>query len=135
MQGTLIFSGMKQHIGCPTHNKSYTLDLVLTRWDENTTEVLATDPQLSDHYLVSFRLHTELVKPSKKKVTYRNLKAIDLQSFERDLKNSELFLCNSEDVNYLANLYNTTLKDLLNAHAPELTKVAMGREFLGITTP
>ena len=107
----------------------------MTRSEENISEVLATDPQLSDHYLVSFRLHTELVKPSKKKVTYRNLKAIDLQSFERDLKNSELFLCNSEDVNYLANLYNTTLKDLLNAHAPELTKVAMGREFLGITTP
>ena len=86
LQDTLTSFGMKQHIWCATHNKSHTLDLVLTRSEENITDVHVTDPQLSDHYLVSFRLHTELDKHEKKKVKYRKLKAINIQSFERDLK-------------------------------------------------
>ena len=128
LQDTLTSFGIKQHVGCATHNKSHTLDLVMTRSEEHITEVHVTDPQLSDHYLVSFRLHTELVKYRKKKVQYRKLKAINLDSFERDLKNSDLFHCNSEDVDILTNLYDTTLKDLLNKHAPEITKLVSDRQ-------
>ena len=92
LQNTLTTFGIKQHVGCATHNKSHTLDLVMTRSEEHITEVHVTDPQLSDHYLVSFRLHTELVKYRKKKVQYRKLKAINLDSFERDLKTLTYFI-------------------------------------------
>ena len=33
------------------------------------------------------------------------------------------YQCESEDANFLVNLYDRTLTDLLNKHAPEITKV------------
>ena len=103
----------------------------MTRLEENIMDLCVTDPKLSDHRLVSFRLETELVEQQKKKtVTYRKLKAINLQSFEKDLKNSELYQCESEDANFLANLYDRTLTDLLNKHAPEITKMVSDRQMV-----
>ena len=58
------------------------------------------------------------------------LKPINLQSFESDLKNSELYQCESEDANFLANLYDRTLKDLLNKHAPEIIKMVSDRHMV-----
>ena len=109
---------------------SHTLDLVMTRSDENITDLCITDPMLSDHFLVSFKLESELVKKEKQKIKYRKLKSINLQSFEKDLKNSELYQCESEDVNFLAKLYDRTLNDLLNKHAPEVTKLVTDRQMV-----
>ena len=130
LRDTLSAFGIKQHVECATHNKSHTLDLVMTKLEENITDLRVTDPQLSDHHLVFFGLETELVEKQKKTVTYRKLKAINLQSFENDLKNSELYQCESEDVNFLANLYDRTLTDLLNKHAPEITKMVSDRQMV-----
>ena len=67
LRDTLSAFGIKQHVECATHNKSHTLDLVMTRLEENITDLRVTDPHLSDHHLVSFGLETELVEKQKKK--------------------------------------------------------------------
>ncbi len=120
--------GLVNHVHVPTHRLGNTLDLILTR---NNDELLFTEPtagyMISDHCFV----HTKLAFPrpdlTVKSSTFRNLKEIDLLSFRADLAEivSELLPINGIEV--LASLYNQRLGDCLDKHAPLITRESVVR--------
>ena len=58
---------LKQHVSFPTHNKGHTLDLVLTSKDSNILNDLeVTENDLSHHYLIDFKLSTEIKTHNRK---------------------------------------------------------------------
>ena len=68
-----------------------------------------------------------------KKVTFRQIKTVDINCFKRDLSNSDLcrngydeFL-NPKDVEKLLSVYDTTLSAVLDMHAPLKTKTVKVR--------
>lgn len=111
---------MMQHVTGATHSDDHTLDVVITRCDEQFVRDLRVhDPAISDHLAVMCKLL--FVKPSykRKEILFRNLKSIDMETFRRDLKDSDLFnLTDDQDLSQLIGSYNHTLKSLLDLHAP-----------------
>jgi endonuclease/exonuclease/phosphatase family metal-dependent hydrolase len=48
---------LQQHINVPTHGSGHTLDLIITRPDENiASNFSVSDPVISDHYVVNCTL-------------------------------------------------------------------------------
>ena len=56
-------------------------------------------------------------------MTIRNLKNLDIASFENDIQQSPLVTAPPDNIEELVNLYNTTLSDTLDSHAPARTKM------------
>ena len=119
---------LEQHVSGPTHKKGHTLDLVLTRSDELfISDLYVQAPIISDHSGISFSLPMEKSLPEKQTRTYRCLKDIDVDAFEKDILQSSLHTSPAEDVNDLVNQYNTVLTELLDKHAPPKTKLVTVR--------
>ena len=123
--------GLRQHVTQPTHVHGHTLDLLITRWsDQIIKDPPYVDRVISDHVSLLCKLHP--VKPAMtiKKVTYRKLKSVDLQSLNRDLATSAL--CNDPprdqadlgplELDAPVRSYNTTLSKATDRHAPLKTK-------------
>ena len=53
-----------------------------------------------------------------KHAEYRKLKSIDITKLKEDIRNSQLYQDPPNDLNMLLDCYNTTLKSLLDDHAP-----------------
>ena len=69
---------LKQNISLPTHKSGSTLDLIITRADENiASKFIVFDPVLSDHYMVGCTLTLTKVPFEKKEICYRTLKSIN----------------------------------------------------------
>ena len=64
---------------------------------------------------------------SRKKVSFRKVKAIDITSFTDDLSASELCQHPPSEPALLVDCYNTTLAELLDRHAPLKTKTVTVR--------
>ena len=58
------------------------------------------------------------MQSARKKIQYRNWKALDVDTFKNDLADSELISHPSDNVNDLVLLYNNVLKELVDKHAP-----------------
>ena len=70
---------LKQHIHEPTHIKGNILDLVITENRDNYfQDATISRHDVSDHFLVSFRLATKLASCSSKKIRYRPIKKVDV---------------------------------------------------------
>ena len=106
----------------PTHVKQHHLDLILD--DSNKLLVHNVKPGmfLSDHCFIHCQLIIAKNPPITELVTYRKIKAIDLESFKQDL---ELALSNQHqgNIDEAVNFYNDKVKYILDTHAPEKTKV------------
>ena len=71
---------LKQHINVSTHRSGHTLDLVITRSDENVASKFDVyDPSISDHFVVSCML--SLPSFERKEICCRKLNSIDMQTF------------------------------------------------------
>ena len=106
---------MIQHVNGPTHKKGHTLDLIITRAaDELVTNIETRDPMLSDHSA------DRLKKPplERKEISYRKLHSVNMDSFNDDLKQSNLLTTNTLDLTSLTEQYENTLKETLEKHAP-----------------
>ena len=77
---------------------------------------------LLDHCFIHYQLTIAKNPPITESVTYRKIKAIDLEAFKQDL---ELALSNQHqgNINEAVNFYNDKVKHVLDTHAPEKTKV------------
>ncbi len=50
--------GVRQHVSGPTHSRNHTLDLILSHGiDVSGVEILQQSDDISDHYLVLYKLH------------------------------------------------------------------------------
>jgi len=106
--------GLNQHIDGPTHSNGHTLDLVITKPDENLLNNFdMVDPSISDPLAILCRLSL------KKEIIYRKLRSVDIDKFIQDITNTNLMNnTDSYDVTTLVDEYNNTLSTILNRHAP-----------------
>ena len=95
------------------------MDLILTRSDQTLFCVVMSDidNEIFDHYAVRFALPLPT-----KQITYRRMKAIDVDEFASDLQNSRLFSLETDDVDVLAETYNSVLCEVLGQHSPLKSK-------------
>ena len=108
---------LHQHISSPTHNKGHTLDLVITSRDPNLlTDVNVTEIDLSHHYLIDFKLTTEIKTLQQKVVTYRSTKNVDMMKFNEDVQNRLNTLPPTRDLATKVENYNVTLTQIVQEH-------------------
>ena len=128
--------GLRQHVSQPTHVHGHTLDLIITRWsDQIIQDPPQTDRFISDHASLLCKLLQDKPAVTTKKVTYRRLKSVDLDSLKADLAASglcqeqpdELTNVTPEGVDALLRNYNKTLSRMTNCHAPIKTKTLRAR--------
>lgn len=120
--------GLEQHVDKPTHISGHTLDLIITRCSDSLlTATPMADYLFSDHITVLCDL--TLGKPSSKieQVSYRKLKAIDIEDLKQELAISELCHNSPDSLNDLVKCYNNTLTQALERHAPLRSKVIRSR--------
>ena len=105
---------------CFKGNGSYT-DLILTNRKYCFKNTSSFETGISDHHdLIYSILKTTFAKEESKKVTYRNYKQFQWETFEKDLTSS-LRNCNGEYENYEQNFMK-----VLNTHAPKKVKIVRG---------
>ena len=93
---------LKQHVTGATHAKGHTLDLVISKKDNPLiTEIKIFDPVISDHCAVHCNLSVQKPHFTKKKVYYRKLRSLDIESFCEDILTSPLLQDQAVELNAL----------------------------------
>ena len=115
--------GFLQHVDKPTHQSGHTLDLIITRQcDSVLASVPITDYFLSDHCSILCYLKVDKTALSRKTISYRKIKDIDLQKLRDEVAETKLCMDCPNSLDDLVGLYNSTLAALLDKHAPMLSK-------------
>ena len=124
----LIYSlNLRQHVQEPTHIHGHALDLVISREDEVTvTSVDIHPPTISDHSLITFTIPGTLGHPTKKKITFRKLNNINIDSFENDIRASTFVTNPGTNIDDLARQF-FDLRTILNLHSPLMEKEIVDR--------
>ena len=118
-------AGFEQRVVGPTHKRGHTLDLVLVRHDDSLLrglpEIVGFPNKISDHSAIVCT--ADIPKPCATTRTFqcRKLRKIDLDLWNKDLKDSALY--NSDlnactDPNVLTDQYNKVLSNPIELHAP-----------------
>ena len=110
---------LAQHVTEPTHRRKGTLDLIITRANEDTVlNCKVEDPDLSDHYAVHCKLTLDKPTPRRVEKTYRKLRSVDMEALRRDLTTLPVFTSPATNVTDLLAQYQNDLDGLLEIHAP-----------------
>jgi hypothetical protein len=111
-----------QHVLDPTHIAGHTLDLVLTRREEHLLADCFVADQLSDHSAVHWILKAIRPLRPRKPVTLRRLKTVDRGLLASDLLELPFVAAPADDVDTLLQQYNSGVTDVIDAHAPTISK-------------
>ena len=120
--GILDSFGLTQSVVGPTHSLGRTLNVVITRNDLPRPIINVGLPgEISDHSLLVFQLQLPRPPVNFMNVSTRAWKSFNEDSFRIELRASRL--CNPAEydgasVDDLQELYDTTLRTLLDKHAP-----------------
>ena len=128
---TISSYGLHQHISEATHRAGHILDVVISSHKIVKDDCVIVDSDTSrnfptcDHYPLLFDLSCGVDTGSEKKtIVFRNLKAIDKNEFEADIKLTLDSLCpTSKSFSDCITFFNSSCTTVLNNHAPEMTKV------------
>jgi hypothetical protein len=113
---------LKQHVKFPTHIHGHSLDLLISSASCSFSSVFQSD-RISDHFTVIAEMIFNVpTRADRKTVTFRNLKDINLDAFEKDIRNSSLYLSPADNAEDLADQYSTELTRIFDHHAPLKTK-------------
>ena len=112
-----------QHVQQPTHQQGGILDVVITLAEATPRSVEVVDIGVSDHKLLLWPVHGK-PRSSPNYVTrrQRSWRSFDFDAFSVDLQSSAL--CDAtrfsefDDVDAAAEMFNTTISELLDRHAP-----------------
>ena len=117
---------MKQHVNEPTHILGHTLDILITR---DTSDVVCNvevvDIGLSDndgnvirdHYAITCFITQPSPATTRKTVSYRKLKSINVDSFRNDIQASSNLNDSSGTLDKITTRYVSALNDLVdNTH-------------------
>jgi hypothetical protein len=120
-------AGLRHHVTKTTHRSGHTLDLIIDRQEGKIISNVYTVTDLpSDHNAVLCSIALESPKASKSHFKYRKLKNIDMNAVKADILNSSLHSQTLEtanaDVNHLTKEYNSILQEVINRHAPEVSR-------------
>ena len=122
-------SNLKQHISEPTHRSGHTLDLVITRDEENIVKNITVYPPeiIADHSAIHVKLDLAKPGPCKKEISYRKLKSINKEEFLDDINKSSVVQSPLHDLEGLVDQYHMDLGRILDKHAPIKHKVIITR--------
>ena len=123
-QSILSDFNLQQHVNFPTHKDGNTLDLLITPVNSPLTPTVTSLPSTpSDHFALLSVISTQ--SPPLHPVvqhSFRRINAINIDDFISDLSTSELLLDPPSELDELVDCYNSTLINILNGHAPLITK-------------
>ena len=126
--------GFDQNVRGITHKHGHTLDLIITRQGD----LIKTDPpkivngcfDISDHLPITCDVYIQKPPPTKKEISHRNLRNIDIEAWHNDLKKA---LSNPvspiNDVNIACGHFNQTLLHTMDKHAPIRTRLVTLRPY------
>nr|XP_054759574.1 uncharacterized protein LOC129265625 [Lytechinus pictus] len=115
--------GFFQHVNGPTHRGGHTLDLILTRRiDDIISSIRIMSGYPSDHSAIIADVNFAAPKNPKKLVQYRQLRNIDIAAFTEDIRNSSLATSTPGHSSEAVGIYNETLSQLIDKHAPMKSK-------------
>ena len=119
---------LNQKVNFSTHIHGHTLNLVLTKSnDDNISNVHTTDA-FSDHFPVSFTINLSTPRSHiNATVTFLKYHRIDKEKMKTNLLASELLNNPSKEADTLYKQYYSTLSTLINKQAPLDTKHAQGK--------
>ena len=114
---------LTKKVNFPTHIYGHTLDLLLTKPNnDHILNVHATDA-FSDHFSITCTLHLPTPRSQiKATVSFRNYHKINKEKMKTDLISSDLISNPSNDADTLYKQYHTTLATLIDKHSPLHTK-------------
>ena len=113
---------LKQHVEVPTHVKGHTLDVVITPKKNTLGNLRVASYDLSHHSLIDFDAAFEFESAKgKRRITHRS-KNVDIAGFRKDANDTLLALPKTDDLNEKIKRYNTALANVVNKHAPILSK-------------
>ena len=122
LTGILESFDLNQHVNFPTHIHDHSLDVMIF---SNMCDVLSVSPfdAISDHFSVVADLkiptdHSHIVPQT---ITYRKLKAINMEAFKADINNSDLIMNRKSNATELAQQYDSVLSTLIDFHGPPPT--------------
>ena len=120
---------LSQHVSGPTHLSGHTLDLIITC---SSDDVVLASPKatfpISDYFIIQCPIGFPRPALSRKELTFRKLKNIDIAEFSTDIASSTL--CASvhwDNIDALSDCFNMTLTDTLDKHAPLKTRIMINR--------
>ena len=117
---------LTQHVRSPTHIQGHILDLVISRNSDNIIQGRPiSDRYISDHCSVLCCLSAPRPSPTVKHISFRKLKTLDFNAFKDDTALSDLF--SDAHPEKIVDLYNNTLRLLLDRHAPITSKKVVFR--------
>jgi exonuclease III len=128
--------GFHQHVQTQTHVKGHILDVVITRDTSNILQQIeVADPYLCnnsneivhDHFAVFAKIQVAKPKPKHKTVTFRKYGSVDIVKFKQSILESQHQYELLDSADNLTNFYNSFLTDLVNEHAPLISKTTMVR--------
>ncbi|XP_072041350.1 uncharacterized protein [Amphiura filiformis] len=122
-------AGFCQHIIGPTHISGNTLDLILSHPEDRLVMSTSVGVRLSDHNVTHCTLNLQKPETTNETRSFRNFRKIDHASFHSDLAQSfNSNMTSSNDVNELTVLYNDTVTNCLNKHAPITSRKCNARK-------
>jgi len=110
--------GYVQHVTDATQKRGNTIDLIITRSEDIDFVDVHVSSLLTDHFAIHCSLNLSKLGYPKKNISYRKVANIDKEQFKEDLKLSQLLNFPKDDLDALVDQYNTTLRGLLDQHAP-----------------
>ena len=116
---------LSQSVNYPTHKLGNTLDLIIHDNLVTITNINIEKPDRSDHYQIFFDINCNIKINSKREITFRNFKHVDLHNFKMDIENaSNIFIqtCDRNSFSSSLSLFNQIFGDIVESHAPLITK-------------
>ena len=102
------------------HKHGNTLDPIISRLDDDIVADCEVGPRLSDHHIIHCKLLQKRPKAEKTVVGKRMIHKVDVKSFEADLLPQLTIFDEHFDVNILTSIYDKSIRDTLDKHAPEI---------------
>ena len=113
-----------QHVIGQTHKDGHILDLIATSDDDEIGDVKVGE-RISYQSLLTFTIPFSLKPVTHATRTIRSCRKFNEQAFNEDLRRSPIVDipndCANMELNYLNNLYDSTLTSLLDKHCPKRT--------------
>jgi len=107
-----------QNVTGATHTAGHTLDVFITRSDMQA-QVTVEPPIISDHSMITAAIKFDDVQRLATPTTVRrSWRSFDIDAFKNDLMSADLVVNPPDNCDDFFTLYDSTLKSLLDKHAP-----------------
>ena len=118
-QETLNGLDLIDHVDFDTHHLGNSFDAVITSQDDPMVNTVVQRELFSDHHWVFFNITSSINMYQVKEIAYRKTELISPDTFAGDI-NCEIESANVDHLNLKSGLalYNSTLTQVLNQHAP-----------------